>query len=276
MTMYVTKMDGSREPFDKEKLTRSLVRAGATASVAQRIVQHLERELVQEISSPLIYEHARKLLAEWSKPAAARYSLKRALIALGPSGFPFERYVSEILKAQGFEAITNQFITGRCVTHEVDIVAWKGEKLILIEAKFHNTLGIRSDLKDALYIKARFDDLKEAVVSPPGRTPSEVWFVTNTKFTERAITYSVCAGVKLLGWSYPPERNLHDFIEAARLHPLTCLESLTAAEKEQLLEGGFTLARELLSNEAPFKLLNFSPDRRAAVVDELNRVCKVP
>jgi hypothetical protein len=43
-----------------------------------------------------IYAHAFEMLREADIPAAAaRYSVKRAIFALGPSGFPFEQFLAE-------------------------------------------------------------------------------------------------------------------------------------------------------------------------------------
>ena len=42
---------------------------------------------------------------------------------------------------------------GHCVEHEVDVMAWNENKLIIAEAKFHNAIGLKSDLKVALMLK---------------------------------------------------------------------------------------------------------------------------
>ena len=97
----------------------------------------------------------------------------------------------------------------------MDGVAWNEEKLIMVEAKFHNELGIKSDLKVALYVKARMDDLKGSVFNYGGkdRKLSEGWLVTNTKFSSTAIHYGVCQNLVMIGWNYPEKGNLQDMIE---------------------------------------------------------------
>lgn len=62
---------------------------------------------------------------------------------LGPSGFPFEKFISEILKFQGFAVQVGVIVEGHCVKHEIDVVAEKGEEHFMIECKFHNTQGIK-------------------------------------------------------------------------------------------------------------------------------------
>ncbi|MEK7117523.1 MAG: ATP cone domain-containing protein, partial [Patescibacteria group bacterium] len=219
MAIEIIKANGEREAFDLQKLRNSLIRARATTSVADRIAEHIEQELKDGMTTRDIYRHAFEILERELKPVALRYSLRKAVMDLGPSGFPFEKFVAEIFKAKGFQTQTDVVMPGRCVSHEVDVVAWNENKLIIVEAKFHNMLGVKSDLKVALYVKARFDDLANTVFNyGKERKIDECWLVTNTKFSEQAITYAECKNMKLVGWNYPQKGNLQDLIEDAGLH----------------------------------------------------------
>ena len=157
--IYVVKADGSREIFDVGKLEHSLKRAGAAGRAAHEILNAIRDEITDGVTTREIYQKAFEHLHKKEYPVAMKYSIKRAIMELGPSGFPFEDFVAEIMRKKGFQAETGQIVRGFCVEHEIDVVAWNQEKLIMIEAKFHNTLGTKSDLKVALYIKARFEDL---------------------------------------------------------------------------------------------------------------------
>ncbi len=244
--IYIIKSDGTKEEFNSGKLESSLRQAGASPEVQTKIVGHIAREIEDGMSTTAIYRHAFELLHKFERPVAARYSLKRAIADLGPSGFPFEKFVAEIYKAKGFETLTDQMVDGKCVSHEIDMVAWNENKLIMAEAKFHNELGMKSDLKVALYVKARFDDLKDReFLYGPKRRLDEGLLITNTNFTEKAITYSECIGAKLIGWNYPAVGNLHDMIEDAGVHPITCLTSLSGAEKKNLMAKGVILCRNI-------------------------------
>jgi hypothetical protein len=202
------------------------------------------------------------------KPASARYSLKKALAELGPSGFPFEQFVAEIFRARGFHVETNQFIKGHCAEHEVDIVVWNENKLIMTEAKFHNELGLKSDLKVALYVKARFDDLSNVeYFYGKKRKLDEGWLITNTKFTEKAISYAACAGLKIVGWNYPDENNLHDLIVDAGLHPVTSISALSTGDKRKLIDSGIVLCRDA-KNAAYLRELGIDPEKIDKVVEE--------
>ncbi len=252
----IIKANGERQVFEPQKLRNSLTRAKATPAIAERIISHVEAELQDGMTTKDIYRHAFEILGRELKPAALRYSLRKAVMELGPSGFPFEKFVAEIFKAKGFETEIDVEMLGECVSHEIDVVAWNENKLIIVEAKFHNVLGIKSDLKVVLYIKARFDDLANTTFnygnpSPhkasggQGRKIDESWLVTNTKFSEQAIRYAECKSMKLVGWNYPIKGNLQDLIEDTGLHPITCLTSISKNEKQLLLASGIVLCKTI-------------------------------
>ncbi|KND50186.1 MAG: hypothetical protein AB198_01875 [Parcubacteria bacterium C7867-003] len=269
--IYVVKADGTKELFDVEKLERSLKKAGATSRVVADIIDHTKAHLTNEITTHDLYKHAFELLHKEDKPIALKYSLKRAIMELGPSGFPFEDFVAEIFRQKGYDAETGKIVRGFCVEHEVDVVAWNNEKLIMVEAKFHNELGIKSDLKIALYVKARFDDLRKMTFKyGKERQLDEGWLVTNTKFTSTAIEYGSCqGGLRMIGWNYPPVGNLHDMILESKLHPLTCLLSLNGREKKELLSKGVVLCKTILLNPDLLLPLGFNSSKTQKVIEEI-------
>jgi hypothetical protein len=206
-------------------------------------------ELKDGMSTKDIYRHAFELLEKEARPAALRYSIRKAVMELGPTGFPFEQFVAQIFEKKGFETRTDQELLGTCVPHEIDVVAWNENKLIIVEAKFHNELGIKSDLKVVLYIKERFDDLEGNIFDyGKKRKVDEGWLVTNTKFSKQAIHYAECKNMKLVGWNYPAKGNLQDLIEDTGLHPITCLRSISTVEKRALMSFGVVLCSQALEN----------------------------
>ncbi|HEY4516312.1 MAG TPA: restriction endonuclease [Candidatus Paceibacterota bacterium] len=240
----IIKSTGERQLFDSEKLTASLMRAKATPDLAEKITKDIEAELHDGMSTKEIYSHAFDMLARQMKHVAVKYSLRKAIMELGPSGFPFERFVAEIFKSKGYQTETDVELLGECIPHEVDVVAWNENKLIIVEAKFHNELGIKSDVKVVLYIKERFDDLENIYFDYGGkRKVDESWLVTNTKFSVQAIHFAECKNMKLIGWNYPKEGNLQDLVEHAGLHPITCLHSISNVEKQMLLGAGIVLCK---------------------------------
>ncbi len=259
--ILILKSTGERETFEPAKLISSLEKAGANHGQAERVLLHIQAELVAGMTTSEIYRHAFDLLRHSARPIAARYSMKRAISDLGPAGFPFEKFVAEIFRAEGYEALTDQIVQGHCVEHEVDIVAWKGDELVLVEAKFHNEPGLKSDLKVALYVKARFDDLRDGLYEYGGRSRKVTSFqlFTNTKFTDHAIRYAECQGLALVGWNYPRKGNLEDLVNEAGLHPLTSLTTLSQMEKKSLLDAGLVLCKHV--REHQFDLPNYGVDK---------------
>lgn len=268
--LVVTKANGRQEPFRPEKLEASLIKSGADKDTVFDIVEHITGEIENGMETSQIYKHAFFLLEKKQKSVALRYSLRRAVMDLGPSGFPFEKFVAAILQEKGFETKTDQVLLGGCVEHEVDIVAWNENKLIVAEAKFHNELGTRTDLKVALYVKARHDDLKENIFTyGKERKIDEGWLITNTKFTSTAIHYAECKGITFIGWNYPEIGNLQDMIADSGLHPLTCLESLSSTQKKNLLTQGVVLCKTLKTDPSFLKSLGLPDDKIAQIHEEI-------
>lgn len=269
--IYVLKANGDRELFDVKKLEYSLKRAGASSLAAERTIQHIKENLTADVTTHQIYEKAFELLKKEEKPVAFKYSLKRAIMELGPSGFPFEDFVAEIFREKGYNAETGKIIRGFCVEHEIDVVAWNDQKLIMVEAKFHNEPGVKSDLKVALYVKARFEDLSKMTFKyGKERKLDEGWLVTNTKFTSTAIEYGSCqGGMRMIGWNYPPVGNLHDMIIEAKLHPITCLTTMTGREKKLLLDRGVVLCKTVNENPDLLYAIGLNDSKSKKIINEI-------
>jgi HJR/Mrr/RecB family endonuclease len=271
--ILITKADGEQEQFDPAKLEHSLQLAGASSTMRARVLARVMQTLRSGMQTEDIYRHAYDILKkEEAAPVAARYSVKRAVFSLGPSGFPFEQFFAEVLRGHGWSTRTGVALTGRCAPHEVDVLAEKAGKRIGIEAKFHNDAGGKTDIKDALYVKARYDDLRNAPEA--SSRVDEGWLVTNTRFTRNAIRYAQCSGLKLIGWDYPRTRGLLSLIEEAHVHPLTCLTTLSEGEKRRLLEQRIVLCKDVQAKHL-LEEYGVKPDRIPHVIDEAKRLCGV-
>ena len=274
--IIITKASGKKEPFSKSKLHQSLVRAGAPAALASQIVEAVELDLREGMSTRSIYKVAHKLLSKAERNVAGRYHLKNGIMELGPSGFPFEKYVSEILAHQGYTVQVGKMVDGKCVKHEVDIIAEKGIQHFMIECKYHNSPGIFCNVKIPLYIHARFKDIESQWMQIPGHEAKfhQGWVVTNTRFTTDAITYGSCAGLKLIGLDFPMKGSLREMIEETGLYPLTCLTSLTKSEKTYLLNRKIVLCKEIYENEHYLVQADINPTRIKSVLEEATQLCK--
>lgn len=272
----IRKFSGDLVDFDKNKLIRSLKNARADDKLANSIVKQIEKDLFTGMTTKAIYDKAFRLLKKQRRPSASRYKLKRAIMELGPSGFPFENYIGHIFKHDGYSSEVGVVMEGNCVSHEVDVLACKEEKCYIIECKYHNSQGKRNDVKIPLYIQSRFNDIKSRLEQDKsnGFTKYQGWIFTNTRFTLDAIKYAKCSGLQLVSWDYPEHKSLKYRINKSRLFPITALTSLTKREKQYFLEQGIVLCKEIY--EAP-ELLHkngFSKTRIRKVHEDIIDLCE--
>lgn len=273
----ITKSDGTTQLFEEEKLVSSLKRVGATPEAIDDIVDEVEKEMWEGIPTLDIYRRAFELLKKHSAPVAMRYSVRRAMFELGPDGFPFEKFVSRVFKLWGYESVTDQTLLGGCVEHEVDVVAWKEHDLAMSEVKFHNEFGLKSDLKVALYVKARFDDLADTTFEYGGlrRKLTDRFLFTNTKFTEAAIRYGTCKGINMISWNYPAHGSLHRIIDDNFLYPVTCLTSVSHQQKKDLIGLGIIVCSDLAANPGALKAVGIQPEAVKVVLAEVDMMSRM-
>lgn len=248
--IQVLKNSGEIQPFSKKKLKETLRHTCLSDENLTEIANEVSKDLTFTLSSNEIYHKTANLLRAKSKLAVAQYSLKRAIFALGPEGHHFEIYVSKYFQKLGYETTECVTLKGKFVNHEVDVVAIKGEEKLYVECKFHNQLGIKNDIKVALYVKSRWDDLREG---PEGKNLSGYCLVSNTSFTNDALTYSQGTGLKLLGVNAPPIKSFLDHVMELKLYPITSLTTIDKKIKTRALEKRIVLAKDLL-NETEFLL----------------------
>ena len=273
--IFITKSSGEIEPFSEVKLRRSLERVHASANIIEEIIQHVQRELRPGMTTSQIYRHAFSLLRKKNRALAGRYSLKQAIRELGPSGHPFEKLIGELLIFEGFSVEVGKVVQGSCVRHEIDVIAQKDNQHIMVECKFHNQPGVKSDVKVSLYVHARFLDVEKAWQknSQHGEKFHEAWLVTNTKLTSDAIRYAECVRMKPIGWSYPREQSLEARIDRSGLHPVTCLTTLSHIQKRQLIENGIVLCKELVDKKNILPSFGFKETKIAIIMNEALQLC---
>lgn len=272
--IQITKADGTTEYFKVEKLRRSLRRAGANADEINEIVGKIHSTLYDGIKTQEIYREAFSLLRENRPTAATRYSLRRALFGLGPTGFPFEVFLARLFETDGYTTQTGSMIEGKCATHEIDVAAYKEDHSFVGEAKFHARPGIKSDLQVAMYSYARLLDLQNAKICQDDICGiKEFWLITNTKFTSAAERYGKCVGIKLLSWDFPRNDNLHDRIQRAGVYPITVLQSLTSSQIEALISRGIILCEDVLDKPHSLRYLHLTTKKHEQVMSEVKGVC---
>jgi hypothetical protein len=271
----VKKYSGETVQFDRDKLISSLTNAGSGIELANDITQEVEKRLFDGISTKTIYQMAFKRLKKSRRTSASKYKIKKAIMELGPSGFPFEQFVSHIFNSDGYRTEVGVIMQGNCVAHEVDVVARKDNLCHISECKYHNSQKKVSDVKVPLYIDSRFRDIMARIKAEKGNgTIYKGWIFTNTRFTSDAIKYANCAGIQLISWDYPSGKSLKDRIRNSGLMPITALTTLTRREKTAILDKGIVLCRELFKQKNVLAEVGVARTRLSRVLEDLEELCE--
>lgn len=287
--MYIIKASGQKVKFNPNKVKKTCLRAGANRDLAEKIVQTVNQRVYNGMGTEELLELILSLLRKQDPLVAGRYNLKKAMLDLGPTGFIFEEFVLRLLKLYDFQAWFPPLLNGACVQHEVDIIAksppltkknkkcfdqdkddYGSNKVFMIECKYHHSAGMRSGLKDTLYVWARFLDLRDAWKQGRGQKFDYPWLISNTKFSETAIQYAQCKKMRLLGWRFPQNSGLEKLIEKKSLYPITILSSLDFSTKEKLFSQKIILCQDLLSlgKEALKRKVMISENKAENLINE--------
>ena len=269
----IIKSSGKTVSFSYSKLRNSLLRSGADKEIVKDIINQMRDELYNGISTNEIYNRAFALLKKSKSVYASKYKLKKAIYELGPSGFPFEKFIGELLKKEGYEVKLNQILSGHCVNHEVDLVVKKNSKKHLIECKFHSEEGRKCDVKIPLYIYSRFQDIYNAPKNSDTNEEGVGWVVTNTSFSEDAVNYGNCKGLYLLSWNYPEKNSLKSRVDNSGLYPITVSTLLSEKEKQFLLNRDIILGEQLLRKEYLLDHQGISENRKKKILAEFKILC---
>lgn len=271
----VTKYSGNSETYDESKLRKSLKNAGASEPAIDEIANKVRNFIYEGIPTQKIYKKAFKYLQTISEKSAGRYRLKEALFELGPTGYPFEKFVAELLNRLGYETERGVTVLGECVTHEIDVIAQNDDAYLLVECKFHNRDENRCNIKVPLYVQSRFQDLKRNWSDKSAKDDKiyKGWVVTNTRFTYDAEEYGNCVGLKLLSWNYPRKKGIKDLVEYLNLYPVTCLSSLTKEEKNQLLSHDIIFCSQICDDKKLLEPAGINPRQINRIAKEAEEVC---
>ncbi len=277
MTKYIKKTSGLEELFEEQKIIHSLQQVGASTEMIQDILQEIQQQYPNIKNTQQIFNIALEKLKAFNVGVASRYNLKKALLAFGPAGYPFEQFIGALFQIQGYDVTTNVHAQGFCVEHELDVVAIKDNIHNMIECKFHNRQRYKSDLKVSLYVKARFDDMQKSWNQNPKDKHKEhkAWVITNTNFTQQAIKYALCVNINLMGWKHPAKNGLRDIIKKHNLHPVTALISLSGKQKKSLLKKGLVLCRDVHQNKDLLRSLGFSTRESTQLIKEAQATCAI-
>jgi hypothetical protein len=271
----IRKSSGKSVPFSMHKLRDSLRRSGADDATINEVLGKVKDELYSGITTKEIYNRAFAILKKNQPVFASKYKLKKAIYELGPSGFPFEKFISTLLNYSGYNTQVGKVVYGKCVKHEIDVFAKKNGKVIIIECKFHGEEGRNCNVKVPLYIHSRYSDIRNVTYGAKSefKRPDEGWVVTNTRFTKDAISYGACADLYLLSWDYPKDNGLRNRIDRLGLYPITVSTLMSRREKEFLLSRDIVLCRQLHQDKFYLDHLGVSESRKSKILNEVASLC---
>lgn len=275
-SVLVKKASGDNQLFVLEKLKRSLQNAGAKEETIAKIAIYIENWIYDGVSTKKIYSKAFSMLRDDKTNAALRYKLKVAIMELGPTGYPFENYIGQLFEKQGFSIKTGIVVDGKCITHEMDVIATKTNEQHLVECKYSKDQGKQVSIQVPLYVRSRVNDIinKRQELSEFQNFSFTGWVITNTRFSSDSINYSKCSALKLLAWDYPPKNGLKEVIENLKIYPITILNRLTKKEKQFLLENEIITCNQLLKAPEILKKLELTEKKEHAILNEIKNICR--
>ncbi|MCA5006413.1 restriction endonuclease [Sphingobacterium bovistauri] len=258
--MRVKKHSGELVDFNPASLRHSLSRSGASSDEVDKVFNSIQPSLYDGISTRELYQVAFDELKLVRNTYAARYSLKKALRDLGPEGFYFEKWIARIFQEDGYKAITSQTIQGHAVTHEIDVIAAKGNELLAIECKFRNDIDAKISVTTPMYFMSRVRDISNKPFTFFNKTlhVTQGWLVTNAYLTSDSKTFGEHYKMNLLAWDYPKDKSIKVIVDNNGEYPITCLTTLNSDDKARLLKAQCILVKDILRD--PKFLLSIQTD----------------
>lgn len=272
----VRKASGAEEPFQLEKLEKSLLSAGAPEHIIPQLLKDIERFAYPGITTKKIYARAFAQLNKNQTALAVRYKLKQAILELGPTGYPFENLIGQLFEHKGYSCETGVVVNGQCVTHEMDVIATGIHQQHLCECKFHLSQGSPVSVQVPLYVRSRVNDIMEFRERLPEYRDFvfQGWVITNTRLSQESIDYGHCSGLKLLGWDFPAGNGLKEQLEKFKLYPVTVMSTLTKQEKQFLIGHEIITCKQLMNRPERLQELNLTPQKLKAILKEASGICE--
>ncbi len=247
--MLVTKFDGTKQPFQREKVIGTCMRMRVSRENAEIIADKIEHRIYDGITTKKILQMTFKYLKEF--PASKHQIDLRTAISILRSMPDFERFIQQLLAEQDYVLNSCNLIgRGKCVEHELDAIVQFVETTYVVEIKHHRNPHIFTGLDIPRIAQATLDDIKDGFKANLNTiNATNVLIVTNTKFSDHAIQYALCKGISLIGWKYPLNHGLEQMIENTKFYPITMLQELSHESIIKLLDNEIILMNQLLAHD---------------------------
>jgi Holliday junction resolvase-like predicted endonuclease len=249
LDISVTKADGSKQLFNREKVVQTCLKMGATIQMANEVAGQVQRSLFEGVPTRTILQLIFRLMEEY-KPEVGHLFDLRTGISLMDSKPEFEMFVQVLLAHSDFDVSPNRILRGKCGRHEVDAIAKRDGVIYFVEIKHHLSYHSLTGLDESRIAQAILEDAQEAVAL--GLTDFKVdraMIVTNTRYSEHAVEYGTCKNILLIGWSSPQTLGLREIIEKSNLYPLSCLRGLSHDDRTRFVNSGILLLKQLLEQD---------------------------
>ncbi len=260
--MKVAKSNGEIVEYNPRALRISLSKSGATKDEVDEVFDLLLKDVYDGIPTTTLFNLAFEHLKTYRNSYAARYSLKRALSQLGPEGYYFEKYIKRLMESAGYNAVNGEIIQGNAVTHEIDVVAQRDEKLYFLECKFRNDIEAKISVTTPMYFMSRMIDLsdKEFSYFDKKLKPTKGFLVTNAYLTTDSIDWATFYNIGLISWNYPEKMSLKYLIDNLAIYPVTCLTNITKEQQRILLDNDCLLVKDILNKREHLNELALSDE----------------
>ena len=247
--VFVTKFDGTKQKFDKNKIVNTCLRNGSSRKVAEAIAEEVEMRIYDGIETRKILQMTFRLLSKYKPSVKNQIDLRKAL-ALMRSAPDFERFIQLLFSEHGYKVVSNRIVKGRCIEHEVDAIVTRDNKTFIVEVKHHMNYHSPTGLDVSRIARAVFEDLTEGFELGFNTIKIDgAIIVCNTKLSGHAKRYAECRGIGHIGWSSPPKRDLQTLIEEKKLYLITYLKGLSISDRKKLASKGILVLKQLIRME---------------------------
>jgi Holliday junction resolvase-like predicted endonuclease len=245
----VTKFDGSKQVYSREKVVNTSMRMGVNKAQAEKIADEVEKRLYDGMPTQEILGIVRRCLRECKPRLDLGLDLRGSISMLRPAP-DFEHFIRLMLREYGYKVSANRIVRGRCVEHEIDGVARKKGEVVYVEVKHHSNPHTYTGMDVMKEARATLEDLVEGAEDGVNRIRfNKAMVICNTKFSNHAKRYSECRGIDHIAWKSPVDGGLEQRVREKELYPITMFRDLDSEAEEKLGDQGIILLRQLLEQD---------------------------
>lgn len=201
-SIFVTKYNGSLEEYDREKVIRSILAAGIGKEDVLKVLSQVEEKLYDKIPTVELYRLVNQELESASfNEDRHLYRLRERLSEM--DSIDFEKFVASLLENEGYKTKWNTIAEGKCVEHQIDVIAQKNDEIYFVEVKHHRNQHRECGLGTIIELWGRLDDLRDGFGKGLSKYDfTNAWLFCNNKFSEHARRYAQAKNLLLTGWKY--------------------------------------------------------------------------